>query len=315
MASGYSVERIPVTRLSNGHDVELVVHVIRGSKDGPKLAMFGGIHGDEPLGTEAVRRVLQKIDPEQIAGTIVAVPVANPYAFEAGRRVTPADGLNLNRIMPGDSEGSLTEQLAARLTEILDDGCTHFIDYHSGGHLACVDYSYVHEAGAEMSTAYGCQILYDHESYVGSATDYALKRGIRSMVSELGGGLYNTEYFLDRAVTGTFNVLRAIHMCDGEVSAPREDQVVVTTLTVLRPRLGGLLQAEVGPDRLGEILPTGTVLGRIVDPYTLEELQVLSAPYDPTYLVLSRCPVTQVSPGDYGFMVADGATAKPAAGG
>lgn len=315
MASGYSVERIPVTRLSNGHDVELVVHVIRGSKDGPKLAMFGGVHGDEPLGTEAVRRVLQQIDPDQMAGTIVAVPVANPYAFEAGKRMTPVDGLNLNRIMPGDSEGSLTEQLAARLAAILDDGITHFIDFHSGGNLACVDYSYVHEAGAEMSRAFGCQVLYDHESYVGSATDYALKRGIRSMVSELGGGQHDTGYFLDRSVSGTFNVLRAIGMLDGEVTAPREDQVVVTTLTVVRPRVGGLLQAEIGADRLGEILPAGTVLGRIVDPATSEELQVLTAPYDPTYLVLSRSPVTQVTPGDYGFMVADGATAKPAAQG
>ena len=312
MASGRSVERIPVTRLGNGHDVELVVHVIRGSKEGPKLAMFGGIHGDEPLGTEAVRRVLQQIDPDQIAGTIVAVPVANPYAFEASKRVTPADGLNLNRIMPGDSEGSLTEQLAAGLAGILDDGCTHFIDYHSGGNLACVDYSYVHEAGAEMSRAYGCQVLYDHESYVGSATDYALAQGIRSMVSELGGGLHNSEYFLDKAVSGTFNVLRAIGMCDGEVSPPRDDQVVVTTLTVVRPRVGGMLQAEVSADRLGEILPAGTVLGRVVDPYTFDELQVLRAPYDPTYLVLSRSPVTPVSPGDYGFMVADGATAMPA---
>lgn len=315
MASGYSVERIPVTRLSNGHDVELLVHIIRGSKDGPKLAMFGGVHGDEPLGTEAVRRILHHIDPDQIAGTIVAVPVANPYAFEAGKRVTPLDGLNLNRIIPGDSEGSLTEQLAARLVAILDDGITHFIDYHSGGNLACVDYSYVHDAGAEMSRAFGCQVLYDHDSYEGSVTGYALKHGIRSMVSELGGGQHNTEFFLDKAVSGTFNVLRTIGMLDGEVIAPREDQVVVTTLTVVRPRVGGLLQAEVGADRLGEILPAGTVLGRIVDPATSEELQVLTAPYDPTYLVLSRSPVTQVSPGDYGFMVADGATAKPAAQG
>jgi uncharacterized protein len=312
MPSGRSVERIPVTRLANGHDVELVVHVIRGSKDGPKLAMFGGIHGDEPLGTEAVRRVLQQIDPEHLTGTVVAVPVANPYSFEAGKRFTPADGLNLNRIFPGDSEGSLTEQLAAALAGILDDGCTHFIDYHSGGNMACVDYSYVHAAGAEMSRAYGCQVLYDHESYVGSATDYALEKGIRSMVSELGGGLQNTEYFLGKAVTGSLNVLRAIGMYSGEVSPPREDQVVVTTLTVVRPSVGGLLQAEVGADRLGEILPAGTVLGRVVDPYTFDELQVLTAPYDPTYLILSRCPVTPVSPGDYGFMVADGATAKPA---
>lgn len=312
MVSGYSVERIPVTRLSNGHDVELVVHVIRGSKDGPKLAMFGGIHGDEPLGTEAVRRVLQKIDPGQISGTIVAVPVANPYAFEAGKRVTPVDGLNLNRIFPGDREGSLTEQLAAVLSGILDDGVTHFIDYHSGGNLACVDYSYLHEAGAEMSRAYGCQVLFDHETYVGSATDYALEHGIRSMVSELGGGLQDTEHFLGKAVTGSLNVLRAIGMLEGEPDAPREDQVVVTTLTVVRPRVGGMLQAEVQADRLGEVLPAGTVLGRVVDPYTFAELQVLTAPYDPTYLILSRASVTPVGPGDYGFMVADGATAKPA---
>lgn len=312
MVSGYSVERIPVTRLSNGHDVELVVHVIRGSKDGPKLAMFGGIHGDEPLGTEAVRRVLQKIDPGQISGTIVAVPVANPYAFEAGKMVTPVDGLNLNRIFPGDREGSLTEQLAAVLSGILDDGVTHFIDYHSGGNLACVDYSYLHEAGAEMSRAYGCQVLFDHETYVGSATDYALEHGIRSMVSELGGGLQDTEHFLGKAVTGSLNVLRAIGMLEGEPDAPREDQVVVTTLTVVRPRVGGMLQAEVQADRLGEVLPAGTVLGRVVDPYTFAELQVLTAPYDPTYLILSRASVTPVGPGDYGFMVADGATAKPA---
>lgn len=312
MASGYSVERIPVTRLSNGHDVEIVVHVIRGSKDGPKLAMFGGIHGDEPLGSEAVRRVLQKIDPDQISGTIVAVPVANPYAFEAGKRVTPVDGLNLNRIFPGDREGSLTEQLAAVLAGILDDGVTHFIDYHSGGNLACVDYSYLHEAGAEMSRAYGCQVLFDHETYVGSATDYALEHGIRAMVSELGGGMQDTEHFLGKAVTGSLNVLRVIGMLEGEPDAPREDQVVVTTLTVVRPRVGGLLQAEVRADRLGEVLPAGTVLGRVVDPYTFDELQVLTAPYDPTYLILSRASVTPVSPGDYGFMVADGATAKPA---
>jgi uncharacterized protein len=101
-------------------------------------------------------------------------------------------------------------------------------------------------------------------------------------------------------------------MLAGEATPPRDDQVVVTTLTVVRPSAGGLLQAEVGADRLGEVLPAGTVLGRIVDPATFEELQVLRAPYDPTYLILSRTPVSQVNPGDYGFMVADGATAKPA---
>ena len=49
MASGRSVEGIPVTRLGNGHDVELVMHVIRGSKEGPKLAMLRAIGADETV--------------------------------------------------------------------------------------------------------------------------------------------------------------------------------------------------------------------------------------------------------------------------
>ena len=53
------------------------------------------------------------------------------------------------------------------------------------------------------------------------------------------------------------------------------------------------------------------MLGRIVSPYTFEVLEEVTAPFDPSLLVLVRERVTKVDPGDYGFMVANGATAVP----
>jgi len=70
------------------------------------------------------------------------------------------------------------------------------------------------------------------------------------------------------------------------------------------------MYSEYGVERLGEQVPKGTVLGRVVSPYTFQTLEVVEAPFDPSIIVLTRERFTKVDPGDYGFMVADGATAE-----
>ncbi|MCG5220049.1 M14 family metallopeptidase [Streptosporangium sp. KLBMP 9127] len=310
MTAAHTVEQVPVTTLA-GHLLELTVHTLRGAAPGPRLVLFGGIHGDEPMGSETVRRIVETIDTAELSGTIVAVPVANPYALQALTRNTPIDGVNLNRIFPGTRTGTVTEQVAAVLCEILS-GADHFIDFHSGGILATVDYAYIHDAGAEMSRAFGCSVLYKGKPYPGSATGWALEQGIACMVSELGGGGQRIEEFLDRGIGGTLNVLRALGMLPGAPVPPPPGQVVVETLTVLRPTVGGTMLSSYGAAQIGERIPKGTVLARIVSPFTSEELEVLTAPYEPSILVLGREPLTNVTPGDYGLMLADGSTAKPA---
>lgn len=311
MTSAHTVEQIPVTTLASGHQLAITVHTLRGGQEGPRMVLFGGIHGDEPLGSETVRRVLETVDPAELSGTIVAVPVANPYAHQALTRNTPLDGININRIFPGNASGSVTEQVAATLCGILE-GADYFIDFHSGGNFATVEYAYIHDAGAEMSRAYGCSLLYHGDPYGGSATGWALEQGIRCMVSELGGGGQRIDEYLAKGIDGTMNVLRTVGMLPGEATPPPAGQVVVETLTVLHPTVGGVMLSDFGVDRIGERIPKGTVIGRVVSPYTFEELQVITAPYEPSILVLGRESLTNVAPGDYGFMVADGATAKPA---
>lgn len=309
--TGHTVTRLPVTKLRNGQSLELTVHTVTGASEGPRLAMFGGVHGDEWLGCEAVRQIVQRIDPQQLSGTLVCVPVANPISYGTATRVTPGDGMNLNRVMPGvATDGAPSEQLAAALCGILADGVTHFIDHHSAGNYATVDYTFMYENGAEMSKAFGCRYLYDHDTYVNTTTAYSLGHGIPSIVTEIGGGLHDTDRWLSRYVEGSLNVMREIGMLPGEVTPPPADQTIISTMVTLRPHFGGMLEVEVTNDRLGESVPKGTVLGRVIDPYDFTELEVFTAPYEPTVMILSRTRVTPTDPGDYAFMVADGATAR-----
>lgn len=304
------VHDVLVTTLADGRPLNLVVHVVRGTQPGPKLAMFGSIHGDEPMSSEIIRRFLLEVPLTEMRGTLIAVPIANPLAHQTLSRTTPLDGCNLNRIFPGDPAGTASEQLAAALAAILRDGVTHFIDFHSGGNFAFVDYSYLHNPGAEMSRAFGRPLLYSHDSYDGTSTDFALSLGIASMASELGGGSQRIGEYIRHGVEGTVRVLQAIGMLDGRSSPQPASQTIVDTLTVLRPTVAGTLLSRFDSTHVGETVPAGTVLGTIVSPYTFLELETIRAPYSRSILVLVREEVTHVLPGDYGFMVADGATAR-----
>src|SRR3546814_13053508 len=95
----------------NGSDASTPVTVIHGARPGPVLCLAAGIHGDEINGIEIVRRVVNLLHAEQIAGTVVAVPVVNLSGFHRGTRYLP-DRRALNRYFPGTSYGSMASRLA-----------------------------------------------------------------------------------------------------------------------------------------------------------------------------------------------------------
>lgn len=303
------VTTIPVHTLANGHDLVLHVHEIDAGRPGPTLGIIATIHGDEPLSIEVVRRVLRDVDLDALKGRIRALPVANPYAFQSSTRNTPVDMNNLNRIFPGHPDGMLSEQLAHVVCTKYLPGLDALVDLHSGGIWPTVDYAYIHDEGSDLSKVYGLDLLFRGPSYEGSLGKYARQNGVATVVSELGGGQVRNEHFVGRGVRGIDNVMRHLGMLPGEPEMP-ERQRIVHDIRILRPHHGGIMYSEVSVDRLGESLPEGTVMGRVVSPYTFEELEVVNAPFNPSIVVLTREQFTKVDPGDYGFMVADGATAE-----
>jgi predicted deacylase len=117
------IEVAPATRASfqlqvdpaDGVAARVAVEVVAGRKPRPRLAVVDGVHGDEYDGILACQAILRELRREDLDGTLVVVPVANSFAFGAARRRTPQDDGDLNRLFPGDAQGSLSERLAHRL--------------------------------------------------------------------------------------------------------------------------------------------------------------------------------------------------------
>jgi N-alpha-acetyl-L-2,4-diaminobutyrate deacetylase len=116
--------------------------VCRGASPGRLVAVTAGIHGDEYEGPAALWDLARQLNPTDLRGTVMLIPVANPVAFRAGTRTHPHDGKNLARTFPGNLSGSPTERLAAILFELLADADL-LIDLHSGG----VEYVFAPVAG------------------------------------------------------------------------------------------------------------------------------------------------------------------------
>lgn len=123
----------PVAGRADGSIVKLPVMVARGATPGKTLLVTAGVHGDEFEGMAALHQVFAGCEPERLVGTFVAVPVANPPAFEAGLRTNPDDRQDMGRVFPGDAAGTVTEQIAHALTQRFIRHADLFCDLHSAG--------------------------------------------------------------------------------------------------------------------------------------------------------------------------------------
>jgi predicted deacylase len=312
MSVAASYEKIPVTTLASGHELFFPLHRLEGRSPGPTLGLSAVVHGDEPLGNEVVRQVLSRIDPAELRGTILAVPVVNPLAFESLTRHTPVDMLDLNRNFPGSPSGWLSEQMAHVLATRFVAQLDVHLDLHTGGVLPTVDYVYIFDKSRELSMAFGSRYLFEPaQPYQGTFAVPAREKGIPFFTAELGGGSFLDSHYIEHGVRGVMNVLKQLRMIDGQVEWPAR-QTIVTEMAVIRPRVGGMLHPEIRLDQLGAEVPGGTLLGRVLSPYSFETLEEIRSPFERGVMILLRGGMMRVQPGDYGYMVANAASARPA---
>src|SRR5215217_3671733 len=113
--------------------IRVPIVIVNGSRPGPRLCLTAGVHAAEYPAIDAVMRTVQSLDPTELAGTVIAVPVVNPPMFQ--RRagfLSPIDGLNLNRTAPGRADGTISEVLAHVLLNEIIGTCQYHIDCHGG---------------------------------------------------------------------------------------------------------------------------------------------------------------------------------------
>jgi hypothetical protein len=286
--------RLRVSESYMAEAVAVPVTVMRGRRRGPTLFLTASIHGDELNGVGIVRDLLNDAPFSDLAGTLIAVPVANVPAFLNQDRRLP-DRRDLNRAFPGSSRGSLTSRLAHALFAEVVARSDYGIDLHTAAGERC-NYPQVradldHPASGELARAFGCPLLVH-----GSGPDRSLRRaasaaGVPTVVFEAGSPRRFERPFIEIGKRGVLNVMRHLGMLPGEPEPPPL-AVEVRDAHWIRARAGGILDLRA---ELGQPLERGAAISVNTNPFGRER-NLLEAPHAGIVLGLTRMPL--VHPGD-----------------
>ena len=178
-------------------NIRLPATIFHGAEKGKTVLITAGVHAGEYVGIQAAIELGQKLKIEKVAGTIVIVKVTNLPAFEARNgSMGLEDGKNLNRVFPGNPDGTEMERLAWAVARELQPIADYYIDLHSGDDYEQLT-SYVYYAGKaseevvamSRKMAEQVDVPYMVKSDVGSggSYNYAASKGIPSILIERGG--------------------------------------------------------------------------------------------------------------------------------
>jgi predicted deacylase len=253
------------------------VVVVNGAKPGKVLALVSGAHGTEYVSIIAIEKLIAKLDPAELTGTVILVPLVNIASFEQKvPHVNPIDNKSMNRFYPGKADGTQTERASFLITKQVVDGCDYLIDYH-GGDLdeSLRPYAYWGPTGQpvqdhvskEMVLAFGLDhiIIWSERPTDPNSTRYldntATVRGKPSIVVEAGhAGTVETDD-VNLLVDGTLSTMRALKMLPGE---PRfiENPVWIEKLSDVLADGPGIWYPLV---KRGTYVSAGMKLGTITD--------------------------------------------------
>jgi hypothetical protein len=152
VAPGTRADLRIVVPAGNDPETFIPLTVIHGRAPGPVLAMVAGVHGFEFAPILAAEQLAERVDPAGLKGTLVIVRIANIPGFE-GRspNVNPVDRKNLNRVFPGNPEGSQTERIADRIAREVVAPSDFLMDVHSGDGAEFLD-AFVGAYGGPLAT-------------------------------------------------------------------------------------------------------------------------------------------------------------------
>lgn len=208
---------------------------IVGPSPGPHILVTGGVHGDEFEPMAAIRRLRDLLDGQPISGTVTLVPVVNEAAFRRGSRVAE-DGLDLARTCPGRPDGSITEQTAHALSELIR-AADYYIDLHTGGTRLqvhpLVGYTLhpdpaVLDRQRSMARAFGLPIVWGTDPRLnGRSLSVARDANVPAIYAEyLGGGVCNPAG-VAAYVDGCLNVLALVGVVKRPIASPKSPVLVI----------------------------------------------------------------------------------------
>ena len=285
---------------ANG-DIVLPGTIICGKLPGKTMLITGGVHSGEYVGIQACVELGAELQPEKTVGTIVILKVLNRPAFEnrAGS-LGLSDGKNLNRVFPGNPNGTEMERLAWAITKEVYPKVDYYIDLHSGDDFeALTPYAYYAGKAAQEVTevsrkmAEQVDVPYMVRSMVssGGAYNYAASKGIASILLERGGmGAWTSEE-VNSDKRDVRNILSSLDIYQIRRDVRNYVPMEVTDVCYQAASEDGLWYPAAKP---GDMVAEGALLGTIRD-YNGKLRETCRAEY--TGVVLYQTGSLQVTEG------------------
>lgn len=267
--------------------VHVPLHIVAGASDGPVLLVQAGVNGHEIEPAIILPKVVEELDPAQLSGTLLVVPLMNTSGFEFEQENAIWDNKDLNRLGRGKVDGTVSEQMIHVYYEEVISKADAVIDIHTGALWGYFRYAGVYKVGAvaksrEMAVALGLPQVLLGQAEDRSMAFEAAKDGKMVVSAWIGGGPGLRDYReedLGRVKNAVLNGMRHLGMLAGKVELEGGKVAVIEGHTVVKVR-GERGLTFMAKGKRGSKVKAGEKIGYIKHPFTGDIVEEITAPRD-----------------------------------
>ncbi|NND06453.1 MAG: succinylglutamate desuccinylase/aspartoacylase family protein [Saprospiraceae bacterium] len=275
-----------------GNPVRIPIMIARGCQDGPTLGLTAAVHGNELNGIPVIQRLFAEIDPKELSGTIVGIPVVNvPSYMRKKRRFT--DGVDLNHIMPGKHDGTVSQTYAYRFIDRIAKQFDYLLDLHTASQ-GRINSFYVRadmndEKVRRLALLQNADIIVHNPPSDGTLRGAIGALGIPAITIEVGNPNTFQRRLIRSGIEGIHNVLCHLKMIEDNIVPADQDTIICKNSYWLYTDVGGLLSVQVN---LLDLPEKGQVLAEIRDIFG-KKIKTYIAPEKGIVVGKSTSPVSQ----------------------
>lgn len=281
---------LPLPELYTCAPLFMPIKVIHGKEKGPCMVIFSTLKGNELNGIEIVNRIYNTIDPNEMKGTLITIPVVNVYGLMNYPRMLPS-GVSLDKCFPGSETGKFGERLAHVFTEEILKKADYTIELHTGdlNHniLPQVYCNFDNKDAKRLARAFQSPVVTNVSLEGNFLRQTTEELGIPFLVYQAGEAMRFDENAIALGVEGVKNVMREIEMLsrsEKELIKPifsKEEEWFIA-------HKGGILISEVS---LGQVIETNDLLGRIKDPFGTDPSEEVRSPREGIIVGINTTPL------------------------
>ena len=267
--------------------LKIPLHIIEGTSQGPVLLIQAGHSGLEIEHALTLATIVEALDPRELSGTVLVVPLLNVWGFEFGETRSPLDNKDLNAIGRGVEHGTTSEELVYNYYAAVVSKSDAVLDVHSGALWGYYRYVSAYDSPArneaiKLATAMDFRQVMTWQPDDSSIACSASKDGKTIVSIWIGGGPGLRDFRSEdtmRLRTAVNNAMKHLHMLQGNVERRIPNVQLIEPHTFIRStdKRGLILMLH---EKRGSQVKGGEKIGSIIHPYTGNLVEELKAPQD-----------------------------------